>query len=151
MTVAGAPHDSEAELAATCRLFNRRPKGIRVDCRVSIQVRRDVLKVRAQPGSIDQAAGEHFAYVFDVLCVAAFDLRQRLRIEIEMMERHAAFARHERTAILPTWLDGNEVVWRGEFDVDVERLFQLRDGPQERIVFRHHARSKLTSRRISAL
>jgi len=89
MTVAGAPHDSEAELAATCRLVNRRPKGIRVDCRVSIQVRRDVLKVRAQPGSIDQAAGEHFAYVFDVLCVAAFD---------EICARHQTFHLNYRAA-----------------------------------------------------
>src|SRR4029078_10483938 len=67
MTFAGAPHDSEAGLAATCRLVNRRPKGIRVDRRVSIQVRRDVLKVRAQPGSIAQAAVEHFADGLDVL------------------------------------------------------------------------------------
>src|SRR5260221_9716996 len=69
--------------------------------------------------------------------MAAFELRQALRVEIEMVKRQQPFLRNERTAILPPGQRGNEIGRRGQFDIDVKPLFEVGDRAQAAIALRH--------------
>jgi len=71
--------------------------------------------------------------------VPALDLGQGLRVEIEVVERHAALARDEGTAFFPPRLDGDEVIGRRKIDVQLQALFQPRNRAQDGILIRHDA------------
>jgi hypothetical protein len=58
----------------------------------------------------------------------SLDLRQGLRVRIEVVDIDAAGATHERASIAPAGQRGDEVAGRHELDVHVEALLQLRQG-----------------------
>src|SRR5207245_6018244 len=67
-----------------------------VDRREAVELRLDLLEEHAQAGRFDEAAGEQLTHVLDVLRVIPLELRERLRVEVEMAERQAPFADCER-------------------------------------------------------
>src|SRR5437867_3278402 len=51
-----------------------------------------------------------------------------------MVKGHGSLSRDERAPVAPTLRDGNGIVWRGQFDIDGERVFQDSDGTQDRVL-----------------
>jgi hypothetical protein len=47
-------------------------------------------------------AGEHAAHVGEILLEAALDLRQRLRVEVKVMDGDSALLENERAALTPS-------------------------------------------------
>ena len=67
--------------------FDRRSKRSRVDRWVAIDLRLNRVEVLQQLSRFDQSAPNHLFDVSPVLLVAALDFRQRLRVQIIVMER----------------------------------------------------------------
>ncbi len=70
--------------------------------------------------------------------MAALELRERLGIEVVVIEGNFPLADDEPAAVPPSGELGNEVRGRGELDVHRELFFQARDGPIENVIFRNH-------------
>jgi hypothetical protein len=119
-------------------LLNGTPERARVDRRVTVQPGLNLREVLEQPGPIDQSASEHLPHVALVLRVPALDLRQRLCVQVEMTECQTRFLGDERASVLPPLPDRNEIVRRGELDVDLEPLLDCRDRTEYTIEVRHH-------------
>src|SRR5438445_8728151 len=79
----------------------------------------------------------HRIDIYQIFFVSAVELRQRLRVEVEVVERDDTFARDEGTAIGPSAQRRHEVRRRRKFDVDVKSFLQLRDCPQDSIALRN--------------
>jgi len=147
----GSPFDDECDLGGAWRDrgFDGRAKRHRIDGGVSIEFRFDRFEVGEQGRPIHKATIEHLLDVTNILFVAAFNLGERLCVEIEVMKRDAAFPRDERAAILPAWFDRNEVIRRREFDVDLQLFFQSRDSAQDRILIGDQANVDVDGARAS--
>src|SRR5919201_6423759 len=83
-----------------------------VDRRKPIQF---CLETRAVfPGTprVDQTAGEQLSNIGEIAAVPPLHLRKRLCVEIKMIKSNLPLLADERTAILPSNRDRNEVQWR---------------------------------------
>jgi hypothetical protein len=100
-----------------------------VDGRETVEQGFDLLEIGAQPARVDEAGGEECVYVLTVARVVALELREGLRVGIEVVEGEPPPALGEQAARLPAGGQGNEVGGRGELDVDRELLLQARDRP----------------------
>jgi hypothetical protein len=69
--------------------------------------------------------------------VAPLDLRQRLRVEIEVVKVEASLTGDERAQAGPVGPHRNELVRRGQLDVELERFLERRNGAQYRILIGH--------------
>lgn len=115
--------DEDAEGPAhsgySLELLHSAPEGRRIDRRVAVELRLDLLEPAPELVAVDQAPGEHLAHVLTVLRVPALDLRERLGVEVVVIEGEAALPRDEGAALLPARDGGDELVRRRELDVDL--------------------------------
>jgi hypothetical protein len=114
------------------------PERGRVYRGVPIESGLDCGEILQQLDSIDQATIEHFPDVTLVLRMPALDLRQGLCIEVEMTEGQMSFLGDERASVLPAVPDRDEIIWRGELDIDLQAFLDLGDGPKHAIEVGHH-------------
>src|SRR5437867_2418422 len=88
----------------------------RVDRREAVELRFDLGEEAPQAGRLHVAAREQLMYVCDVLDMTPLELGERLGVEVEMPEREASLAGHERTALAPAVRERDEVGGGGELD-----------------------------------
>ena len=63
----------------------------------------------------------------------ALELGERLREEVVVMEGDPTLAPDQRAALLPSGHFGDELIGRGELDVDLERVLQRRNRLEQRV------------------
>ena len=85
----------------------------------------DGVKVRERLIAMDQIARQHLINIGEILAVTPFYLRERLGVQIEMMERRSPLTRDERTSVLPSRLHRNEVVGRSQLQIHRQLFLQL--------------------------
>lgn len=56
-----------------------------------------------------QTARDHLTDVLEILAMSSFDFRQRLRVEIEVMECDPTHVAHQGTPFLPSGGNGYEI------------------------------------------
>jgi hypothetical protein len=118
-------------------LLNGAAKGGPVDCGIAVEHRLDRVEVGQRLAPLDQGARQHLLHVGEILTMAPFDFGERLSVEIEMVKRDASRPADERAAILPARAHGNEVVWRGELQIELQTLLERRQRPEEPVAIGH--------------
>jgi hypothetical protein len=93
-----------------CRPLHSSAEPGRIYRGVAVESRLDSRKVLQQLSTIHQAAIEHLPDVAFVLRMPALDLRQRLRIQVEMTEDERSFLSNERAPVFPAFPDRDEVI-----------------------------------------
>jgi hypothetical protein len=94
----------------------------------------DFVEIGAQPTRVDETGGEECVHVLAVARVVALELREGLRVRIEVVEGEPPATLDEHAALLPAGGQGNEVAGRGELDVDRQLVLQARDRPQDGVL-----------------
>jgi hypothetical protein len=107
------------------------PESLGTDRREQVQPSFDLLEQREQALGADQLAIEHRLDVRQVVLVPAFELRERLRVEVEVPKRQLPLPADERTALLPVVRERDELAWRCGLDVHPQISLQPRQ-------FSHH-------------
>src|SRR5688572_18663621 len=101
-------------------LFDLLPEHVGIDRGITNQRRFDLLEALGEPIRRDEPTRDHLAHVVEIPSVPAFDLRERLPVEVVVIELHWAMGLDEATALSPPGQRRNEVVRRCELDIDVE-------------------------------
>lgn len=99
-------------------------EGRRIDGWKPIELRLDLLEPAAKLLPIDEASFQHLSHVSPVLRVPTLNLRERLRVEVVVVEREAALASDEDAPLLPAGKLGDELVRSRELDIDFELLLE---------------------------
>ena len=73
-------------ITASENLSHGAPECRGVDGRISIEKRLDDLKIRQRLIAIDETPGQHLLDISQILPMCALHLRQRLRIQVEMVK-----------------------------------------------------------------
>src|SRR3954463_7083038 len=103
---------------------------------ISIEHLLDSFKQRQQALRLDETVAHHRVDVEEVFAVRTFQLRKRLRVEIEVMEVDDSVAGDERAPVLPSGQGRYKVRRRSQFHVDVQALLDVGDGAQYSIACR---------------
>lgn len=131
------PAFSEVEIESAFwrpNAFHARPERLRVDGGEAVEQRFDLVEVGSQPALLDESGRKERADVITVLCVVALELRERLRVGIEVGEDELPSSLGRQASLLPAGGQWNEVVGRGELDVDLEFVLEARDGAQDGVL-----------------
>src|SRR5947207_9470809 len=115
------------------RFFDGAAERGRVEGGIAIELRLDLAEEIKCPARLDPAAGDQLAHVLEVSGVAAFDLGQRLRVKVVVMERELPLLRDERAAPLPARKLRDEIGGTGEFDVELQGFLEPGDRPEKRV------------------
>src|SRR5215218_796524 len=124
MSSEGAPRAREIESAgvtaatisrllveAAERSIELAAKVRRIDPWVADQRGLDLGEQLLKAGRLDQAALDHRLHVRAIELEVALDLRQRLRVRIEVPDGHLSLPKHERAALSPPGKLRDEVWW----------------------------------------
>ena len=74
------------------RVFDGLAECRRVERRVAVEQRLDLVKMAAGGARLDQPPVEHRPHILEILTVASFDLGEGLRVEVIVITGHTAFA-----------------------------------------------------------
>jgi hypothetical protein len=133
----GSERISEVEVESAFgrpNVFHACPEGLGVDRGEAVEQRFDLVEVGAQPALVDESGCKERADIITVLCVVALELRESLRIGIEVGEDELPSSLGRQAPFLPAGGQWNEVVGRSELDVDLEFVLEARDGTQDRVL-----------------
>ncbi len=84
------------------RPLDLRLEGGGVDRRIAKELVADAVEQPECKARLHESGVDHGAHVLEILLEAALDLRQRLRVRIEMMHIERTFADHERAPLPPS-------------------------------------------------
>jgi len=96
-----------------------------IDGGIAVEQGSNRRKIRRERSGVYETSTDHGGDVFCILSMRAFNLRKRLGVQVEVVHRDPPALHNERASLLPTALDGNEVNWRRELDVNGESLLEL--------------------------
>jgi hypothetical protein len=65
-----------------------------VDRRKAIELRLDLVERRSELIGVDEAAIDHLTRIVEILSVASLELRQRLRVKVEVLEGQPPLPAH---------------------------------------------------------
>jgi hypothetical protein len=91
-------------------------------------------KVGPEARRLDETAREHLSDVLQILRMPSLELRERLRVGIDVLEREAAEAIDEWTALTPAAGERDELRRRGELDVDGQLVLDARSSVRSSMV-----------------
>jgi hypothetical protein len=133
----GSERISEVEIESAFwrpNAFHACSERLRVDRGEAVEQRFDLVEVGAQPALVDESGCKERADVIAVLCVVALELRESLRVGIEVGEDELPSSLGRQAPFLPADGQWNEVVGRSELDVDLEFVLEARDGAQDGVL-----------------
>jgi hypothetical protein len=133
----GSERISEVEIASAFRrpdALHPCPKSPGIDRGEPVEQRFDLVEVGAQQTLFDESGCNERADVIAVLCVVALELRESLRVGIEVGEEELPASLGRQAPLLPAGGQWNEVVGRGELDVDLELVLEARDRAQDGVL-----------------
>ena len=114
---------------------DRGREGAGIDGGEADQSRDDGIKVHLEVFGGDEGGIAHGADVGEVPGVAALQLRQGLGVEIVVVEIDGAVPRDPRAPSPPARHLGEKLVRGGEFDIEVQVVFEGRDGLERAVRF----------------
>ncbi|MBI3317848.1 MAG: hypothetical protein HYZ90_01690, partial [Candidatus Omnitrophica bacterium] len=86
----------------TQNFFHCSPEGRRMDRRIAVQKRLDLIKGAANGFWIDQVSAKHRTDILQILTMTPFNLGEGLSVEVIVVKIQVAFPADREAAILPS-------------------------------------------------
>jgi len=102
--------------------FNRPAERRRIDRRISVEPRLDLLEAVPQLLAVGQPPLNHLPDIDSILGMPALDLRERLGVEVVVVEGETALPGDESAPHLPAGKLGDELIWSSQLNVELELL-----------------------------
>jgi hypothetical protein len=109
-------------------------EGSGVDRRKAVKRGLDLAEVAPHPLGVDEPGAHEGLDVAAIAGVVTLELRERLRVGVEVAERKPLTAVDERASFLPSARKRDEVARERELDVDLQLVLEPRDRSQDRVL-----------------